>query len=655
MTRLLRFAAGAFSVVVALAGCGDGTSPEVRGAAVRIHLDGVPYEEQTVAVGSVVQLTALVFDPAGRPLEGERVEWRSLDAAVASVGAGGEVRANEPGRVGIVATNPAGADTAMLNVAVPIARDQLPGCAGRPLLQLAPGETRTLAGAEALAICFAAAPAEAEYTMAVVNSGATAAAVIDGGLVGRGLAEPGLAARATRSPDRTRSAPLPDPRFHLEARERSSRELEWRLRSADRAGTLVPRADVAVGARLELNVNAADACTNPRLRTGIVRAVTERAIIVADEANPAGGFTDPEYEALGAFFDEEAWPLVTGAFGTPSDEDENGRVIIFFTRAVNELRENDPRNSNSYVAGYFFNRDLFARSACEGSNEGEMMYVLVPEPAPPPERRAFSKSFVSRVVRNVLIHEFQHLVNDSRRLHINRSPVWEETWLNEGLSHIAEELMFYRAAGLAPGQNLDAGLFESERQRSAYFLFQLDNHERFHAFLRAPAQVSPAGTDDVRTRGATWSLLRYAADRYTGGEDDLWRALSGESTTAGFENLQRALRVEPADLISGWAGTLLLDDTPSEGGEYQLESWNYRAIFPVAGQVWPGVASGAYPLPVEPVGNAEPLRFSLQGGAAAFARARATAGDGASVHLFIGGEEVLPAPSRLRVIVTRSR
>src|SRR5690606_39016634 len=124
-------------------------------------------------------------------------------------------------------------------------------------------------------------------------------------------------------------------------------------------------------------------------------------------------------------------------------------------------------------------------------------------------------------------------VNDSRRLHINKAPVWEETWLNEGLSHVAEELMFYRAASLSPGMNLGEADFEDSVARGAFRHFQLDNYERFHTFIRNPDSASPIGVDQLSTRGATWSLLRYAADRHSGAEAPLWRALAGESRTAG--------------------------------------------------------------------------------------------------------------------------
>lgn len=60
---------------------------------------------------SVFTLDALVFDDAGAPQQDRIVAWRSLDPAIASVDAGGVVRALAGGRTSIVATVDGVADT----------------------------------------------------------------------------------------------------------------------------------------------------------------------------------------------------------------------------------------------------------------------------------------------------------------------------------------------------------------------------------------------------------------------------------------------------------------------------------------------------------------------------------------------------------------
>jgi hypothetical protein len=177
------------------------------------------------------------------------------------------------------------------------------------------------------------------------------------------------------------------------------------------------RANLREGDHVDVNVNASDFCVRPDMRSMRVAAITATAVILADNGNPAGGFTDAEYRAFGLAMDTLVYPLATAAFGVPTDIDGNGRAVIAFSRAVNELT---PRSSSSGIAlGFFFSRDLLPREShfglCPGSNAAEMFYVLVPDPsgvASDPR----SKTFVQNVVTGTVGHELQHLINASRRL-----------------------------------------------------------------------------------------------------------------------------------------------------------------------------------------------------------------------------------------------
>ena len=118
----------------------------------------------------------------------------------------------------------------------------------------------------------------------------------------------------------------------------------------------------AVGDTVALNTRTgntfSDACQVPDLRAGRIVAITNSAIVVADTGNPTGGYTDAEYLTIGLQFDT-VYTMDTGAFGTPTDIDNNGKVIMFFTRAVNELT---PTGSQSVVGGFFYGRDLFPKA-----------------------------------------------------------------------------------------------------------------------------------------------------------------------------------------------------------------------------------------------------------------------------------------------------
>jgi hypothetical protein len=291
-----------------------------------------------------------------------------------------------------------------------------------------------------------------------------------------------------------------------------------------------------------------------------------------------------------------------------------------------------------------------------GSNEAEMFYMLVPNPSPRPGERFFSKEEVSRNTRAVLTHEFQHLINDSRRLHINKALIWEETWLNEGISHIAEELMFYRRSGLTPRSNLNETVFQtSVLARDQFLFFQLDNLSRLARFLQDPDNSSLMGTDVLATRGSAWLFLRYAADRRGGDEGTLWRTLARDSKVSGLANLELALGTDPQPWIGDFLTALYLDDAgfSSTEARFTFPSWNFRRLYVSAGSLWPsGGSYPTYPLRVYRTDQPADRTVSLQGGSATYFRAGVNTGPIGAIRFTVGN---LPPPSRLKVVVTRTR
>src|SRR5919198_2329823 len=307
---------------------------------------------------------------------------------------------------------------------------------------------------------------------------------------------------------------------------------------------------VLVGDTITLNTQTgntlAAACSTATLRRGRVAAISNKGIIVDDINNPTGGYTDAEYIAIGTQFDS-VYTMDVNAFGAPSDVDVNGKVVLFFTRAVNELT---PTGSASVVGGFFYGRDLFPKqdspalgpgSGCPSSNYAEMFYLLVPDPNGVVNGNVRTKNFVSHLTVSTTAHEFQHLINASRRLYVNTAATdFEVVWLNEGLSHVAEELLFYQqSAGLTPRLDIDSTRFiNNPTNVNAYNFDQQSNFGRFRSYLLKPATTSPyANNDSLGTRGATWSFLRYAADHRGTSDSDTWFKLVN-STTTGIANLQ---------------------------------------------------------------------------------------------------------------------
>lgn len=350
------------------------------------------------------------------------------------------------------------------------------------------------------------------------------------------------------------------------------------------SGALRDTFRISVGGRLLYNVSSRDACNTAVLRDARIVAVSDHAIIAEDLSNPAGGFSQEEYEHIAVTFDTLIYPVVTRAFGEPGDVDANERIVILYTKAVNELT---PSESRSFVAGFFFSRDLFPLESrdglqgCQTSNQAELFYMLAPDPQGEVNGNKRTREFVLGRTLATIGHEFQHLINASRRLFEANASAFETVWLNEGLSHIAEELLFYEASGLTPKRRIDVDLIRSTRGGvDAFNLYGGGNFGRLADYMKAPAEESPYERgDDIATRGATWSFLRYAADRSGRNETTLWQTLAG-SSNVGFENLDAAFGTSLRRWVADWAvanGADRFGITPA-AAQYRHQSWNHTEI-----------------------------------------------------------------------------
>src|SRR5262249_59509401 len=110
-----------------------------------------------------------------------------------------------------------------------------------------------------------------------------------------------------------------------------------------------------------------------------------------------------------------------------------------------------------------------------------------------------------------------------------------------------------------------------------------NNHSRYKTYLAKTELQGPIGfdafDDDLQTRGAIWSFLRFAADHLPAGtENSFWYKLVN-STTSGVANLTNALGVAPYSLMRDWAISLYVDDNAAGvDPRFQQPSWNMRSV-----------------------------------------------------------------------------
>ena len=609
-----------------------------------------------LGVGDAFRLTARAADKFGNAVSGT-VQIEPADTTVVtatSFGGGAVLTAHRQNATTELRVSAANLSRTATVIVLP-----LPCQGSTGVLDLAVGQVATLSGASAAEFCVRGTSNGAEFTAIPFYSDLSAAAIrlslYSGGTTSI-VAPAAVTARSNVVRAQRVSAPQPDANFESRLREVSQRELTAMIgiaRAAQRRNhRLNLMAVPQVGDLIQLNTNATATCSNAVMKPARVAAITRRAIVVADTANPPNGFTDTDYRYFGEAFDTLVYPIDTENFGQPSDIDGNERVILFFTRSVNELT---PPNQNFFVGGFFFSRDLFPTTGttklegCAGSNVAEMFYLLAPDPGGVVNQNVRSADFVRGLTVGVLAHEFQHLINASRHLYVSNSQTFEDVFLDEGLAHIAEELVFYRSSGLAPRQNISYEMTQSSPSVLAAFnQFGAANMRRLHEYLLNPVANSPyANNADLATRGAIWSFLRYAADRKGGSENALWLALANPAVGVhGMDNLSRVFGPDLQLWIRDWATANYADDlVPGVESQDTHPSWNFRSVIS-------GMNESQFGLPTLRLDPANVTGISIRDGSAGYLRFAVPPGGTGGGRLASRAGD-LPASVSLSIIRTR--
>lgn len=153
--------------------------------------------------------------------------------------------------------------------------------------------------------------------------------------------------------------------------------------------------------------------------TATLVATNTRAVAYLDNALTASdkNITTAQIEAMLNTFSNSTFSTITNMYGAPSDVDNDGKVIFLYTHLVDRV---------GGVAGFYASSSLFSTNQGGDGNVADMMFI-----SPTQELASYEA---------LLAHEFQHLINFNQHVLIQKGDA-EETWLNEGLSHVAEDLV----------------------------------------------------------------------------------------------------------------------------------------------------------------------------------------------------------------------
>ena len=341
------------------------------------------------------------------------------------------------------------------------------------------------------------------------------------------------------------------------------------------------------------NAANADLCAGYNTVRAVVKAVGQRATVVVDVTAPPNGFVDADFRSLAQEFDAITFPTVADWFGTPSDINGDGRITILITPEINRLT---PTGSLGFAGGFFLMQDLLPREVpsqsyrCAASNEQEILYLLAPDPNGQVNGNRFSVETARESARGTMAHEMQHMISQGVRQARGVNAL-EVLWLNEGLSHFAEEAVGRAARHYGDMQRLDWSNVLTDLDDFDSFFRQ--NLLRLRLWMARPDLSSPISSrvaTELAPRGAAWALVRFAIDQYGGTNPRAFTRALVAGPQVDVANLSARTGVPFDKLLPGFLVASYGDvASASVGAAFRYTSWNLR-------DVMGSLNGGVYPL-----------------------------------------------------------
>ncbi len=204
--------------------------------------------------------------------------------------------------------------------------------------------------------------------------------------------------------------------------------------------------------------------------------INSKCLIYVDENQ---NIDDTYVTQLGQAFDSYYNTIITYFGDLAVDIDSFDKVYILLSELVHE-------DNGYYILGYFSSINEFPKYAQPYSNAKEMLYLTTYLYGDDPSAWLSS-------IKSTAAHEFQHLINYSCRNGKEKTP----TWINEGLSMLAEDIAIAGPGGHNP--ELDS--------RIEFYL-------KYHEY-----DTLQDWQGDGLDYASAYMFMRYFADRY--GEDKL--------------------------------------------------------------------------------------------------------------------------------------
>ncbi len=265
---------------------------------------------------------------------------------------------------------------------------------------------------------------------------------------------------------------------------------------------------------------------------GEVRCVGSNVIFYVDPRVSDDLLSDADISGLCNEFDGVA-AAEQDMIGDASDLNSDGRIAILMTPQINRLGS----MGGGIITGYFWAGDLYEQSSSNPvSNEREIIYTMVPDPSAA-YGVAVTKDFtLNNLLPAVLPHELQHAISYNQHVFVKGMPP-EQNWLNEGISHLMEDIMGY-----------------GQENPSRYALYLANTTYGGVVTMRQP---------NLYERGASYLFLRYLYEQASSGNGFLKKLVS--TNLIGVDNLESAFAGVSGfsrfhEFLARWTAALALTD-----------------------------------------------------------------------------------------------
>lgn len=332
-------------------------------------------------------------------------------------------------------------------------------------------------------------------------------------------------------------------------------------------------------------------CTDYKAVNARVAYVGTYGVVLEDTVAPLAGDIDGLWQAVGTEYDDIMHQTLLDYFGDPlvldSQLDDNGRLLMLFSKQVNDFEGG--------IAGFVFSGDFYSRSQCAASDVAEIFYGIVPTSS----ATGYGSGTVDawkRSMRSTVIHEVKHILSFASRIAqtpTGGTPSFEDYWLEEATARLSEE--FYARTQYGYAQNGNATYAQSVYcevrptgwpacgEGSPYIMAK--HYFALVDYYSAVERLTPIGRidqDDYTFYGSGWLFTRWALDQSGQAEAAFVKALVGEPTLSGVQNLAARTGRSYPEMLADFSLSLALDDrdgfTPARPA-LVMPTWNTRDVF----------------------------------------------------------------------------